>query len=116
MLDEQADQIFSTTDAIAERARKVGGTTLGSIGQIHRIQRLLDNDADYVTVPDMLFELADDHRRLDRGSCGPRTMSAKLTTMSPSTRLDRSLDRRSRTAQLVPLRGHPLTLNRRGPR
>ncbi|WP_342236177.1 Dps family protein [Inquilinus sp. OTU3971] len=64
MLDEQADQIFSTTDAIAERARKVGGTTLRSIGQIHRIQRLLDNDADYVTAPDMLAELADDNRRL----------------------------------------------------
>ncbi|MGK9233951.1 DNA starvation/stationary phase protection protein [Inquilinus limosus] len=64
MLDEQADQIFAATDAIAERARKVGGTTLRSIGHIHRIQRLLDNDADYVTAPDMLAELADDNRRL----------------------------------------------------
>ncbi|AMJ61012.1 Dps family protein [Bosea sp. PAMC 26642] len=64
MLDEQGDQIFSTTDAIAERARKVGGTTLRSIGQINRIQRLLDNDADYVTPQDMLAELADDNRRL----------------------------------------------------
>lgn len=64
MLDEQGDQIFATTDAIAERARKVGGTTLRSIGQIHRIQRLLDNDADYVTPEDMLAELADDNRRL----------------------------------------------------
>ncbi|WP_281015573.1 Dps family protein, partial [Rhodoplanes serenus] len=45
MLDEQGDQIFATTDAIAERVRKVGGTTLRSIGHIHRIQRLLDNDA-----------------------------------------------------------------------
>lgn len=66
MLDEQGDQIFATTDAIAERARKVGGTTLRSIGQIHRIQRLLDNDADYVTPEDMLAELADDNRRLTR--------------------------------------------------
>ncbi|WP_367346510.1 Dps family protein [Stenotrophomonas bentonitica] len=64
MLDEQGDQIYATTDAIAERARKVGGTTLRSIGQIHRIQRLLDNDADYVTPQDMLAELADDNRRL----------------------------------------------------
>ncbi|RAI43962.1 Dps family protein [Rhodoplanes roseus] len=64
MLDEQGDQIFATTDAIAERVRKVGGTTLRSIGHIHRIQRLLDNDADYVTAPDMLAELADDNRRL----------------------------------------------------
>ncbi|WP_454832395.1 Dps family protein [Pseudoxanthomonas wuyuanensis] len=64
MLDEQGDQIFATTDVIAERARKVGGTTLRSIGHIHRIQRLLDNDADYVTPGDMLAELADDNRRL----------------------------------------------------
>lgn len=52
------------TDALAERARKVGGTTLRSIGHIARIQRLLDNDADYVTPQDMLAELADDNRAL----------------------------------------------------
>jgi starvation-inducible DNA-binding protein len=64
MLDEQADEIFAATDPIAERARKVGGTTLRSIGHIQRLQRLLDNDADYVTPEDMLAELADDNRRL----------------------------------------------------
>lgn len=64
MLDEQGEEIFAITDDIAERARKVGGSTLRSIGQIHRIQRLLDNDADYVTAQDMLAELADDNRRL----------------------------------------------------
>ncbi|MDX3806215.1 Dps family protein [Bosea thiooxidans] len=64
MLDEQGDQIFATTDALAERVRKVGGSTLRSIGHIGRIQRLLDNDADYVTPQDMLAELADDNRRL----------------------------------------------------
>lgn len=64
MLDEQGDQIFATTDVIAERARKVGGTTLRSIGHIHRIQRLLDNDADYVSPHAMLSELAEDNRRL----------------------------------------------------
>jgi len=64
MLDEQGEQIFATTDAIAERARKVGGTTLRSIGHISRIQRLLDNDAEYVTPQDMLAELADDNRQL----------------------------------------------------
>ncbi len=48
MLDEQGDEIFSTTDALAERARKIGGPTLESIGQIARSQRLLDNDAAYV--------------------------------------------------------------------
>lgn len=64
MLDEHGDQIFATTDILAERARKVGGTTLRSIGHIARIQRLPDNDADYVTPEDMLAELADDNRRL----------------------------------------------------
>lgn len=64
MLDEQADQIFATTDPLAERARKVGGTTLRSIGHITRLQRLADNDAEYVTPQDMLAELADDNRRL----------------------------------------------------
>src|ERR1700760_5176808 len=47
LLDEQADQIFATTDPIAERVRKLGGRTLHSIGNIKRLQRILDNDADY---------------------------------------------------------------------
>jgi starvation-inducible DNA-binding protein len=64
MLDEQADQIFSMTDVIAERARKVGGATLRSIGHIHRLQRLLDNDADFVTPEDMLSELVQDNKQL----------------------------------------------------
>lgn len=64
MLDEQGAQIFATTDDIAERARKIGGTTLRSIGHISRLQRLLDNDADYVTPNDMLAELRDDNKEL----------------------------------------------------
>jgi starvation-inducible DNA-binding protein len=60
LLDEQGEQIFAMTDAIAERVRKVGGTTLRSIGQISRLKRVLDNDADYVTPLDMLAELRDD--------------------------------------------------------
>ncbi|HVN40560.1 MAG TPA: DNA starvation/stationary phase protection protein [Myxococcota bacterium] len=64
LLDEHADQIYATTDPIAERVRKLGGTTLRSIGQIGRLQRVLDNDADYVTPQDMLAELRDDHQQL----------------------------------------------------
>jgi starvation-inducible DNA-binding protein len=64
LLHEQADQIFATTDAIAERVRKLGGTTLRSIGHIGRLQRILDNDADYVTPLDMLAELRDDNKQL----------------------------------------------------
>lgn len=62
MLDEQADQIFAMTDDIAERVRKLGGTTIRSIGQIARLQRVLDNDAEYVDPKDMLAELRDDNR------------------------------------------------------
>ena len=64
LLDEQGDQIFAATDDIAERVRKLGGTTVRSIGHISRLQRVLDNDADYVTPMDMLAELRDDNKQL----------------------------------------------------
>jgi len=64
LLDEQADQIFATTDAIAERVRKLGGTTLRSIGHVAQLQRLADNDSDYVAALDMLTELRDDNLQL----------------------------------------------------
>src|SRR5215831_17860071 len=64
LLDEQAGQIFATTDDIAERVRKLGGTTARSIGHIGRLQRVLDNDADFVTPMDMLAELRDDNKQL----------------------------------------------------
>jgi starvation-inducible DNA-binding protein len=64
LLDEQGEQIFATTDAIAERVRKIGGTTLRSIGHVGRLQRIEDNDADFVTPKDMLAELRDDNKQL----------------------------------------------------
>jgi starvation-inducible DNA-binding protein len=64
LLDEQADQLFAMTDPIAERIRKVGGPTLKSIGQISRLQRVTDNDAEYVEPLDMLAELAEDNKTL----------------------------------------------------
>ena len=64
LLDEQADQIYATTDPIAERVRKLGGTTVRSIGHIARLQRISDNDAEYVTPLDMLAELREDNARL----------------------------------------------------
>jgi starvation-inducible DNA-binding protein len=64
MFDEQADQIFAATDDIAERVRKLGGTTIRSIGHIARLQRIEDNDADFVTPEGMLAELASDNRDL----------------------------------------------------
>jgi starvation-inducible DNA-binding protein len=64
LLDEQAEQIFATTDAIAERVRKIGGTTLRSVGHIARLQRTKDNDDDYVSARDMLAELQADSLKL----------------------------------------------------
>jgi starvation-inducible DNA-binding protein len=64
LLDEHSDQLFAMTDPIAERIRKLGGLTIKSIGQIARIQRVLDNDADYVEPSDMIAELAEDNQTL----------------------------------------------------
>lgn len=67
LLDDQSAQVLSSTDAVAERVRKVGGTTLRSIGHISRLQRVLDNDAEYVTPSDMLAELREDNIALTQG-------------------------------------------------
>jgi starvation-inducible DNA-binding protein len=64
MLDDQSEQIFSMTDAIAERARKLGGTTVRSIGQIAHLQRIADNDAGYVEPLAMMAELRHDNEFL----------------------------------------------------
>jgi starvation-inducible DNA-binding protein len=64
LLDEQADQVFAMTDALAERVRKIGGTTLRSIGHISRLKRVSDNDAEYVSPLDMLAELRDDNKQM----------------------------------------------------
>jgi starvation-inducible DNA-binding protein len=76
LLDDQSDQILATTDLIAERVRKVGGTTLRSVAHIARLQRVVDNDSGYVTTHDMLAELREDNSqlaarlRLAHGLCG----------------------------------------------
>jgi starvation-inducible DNA-binding protein len=64
MFDEQGDQLFAMTDPIAERVRKIGGSTIKSIGHITRLQRIADNDAQYVEPEDMLAELCEDNKTL----------------------------------------------------
>jgi starvation-inducible DNA-binding protein len=64
LLDEQADQLFAMTDAIAERVRKIGGSTVKSVGHISRLQRVTDNDVDYVQPQDMLAEVREDNKSL----------------------------------------------------
>ena len=66
LLDEHSQQIFAMTDDIAERARKIGGTTLRSISDISRNQRLQDNNEEFVTPQDMMAELCDDNQHLTR--------------------------------------------------
>ena len=66
LLDDQSDQIYAMVDPIAERARKLGGNALRSIGQVKKLQRVLDNDADYVTPHDMLAELREDNKQLTK--------------------------------------------------
>lgn len=64
LLDEQSEQILATTDDLAERVRKIGGLTLRSIGHIARLQRLQDNDSEFVSPQDMLAELREDNKQL----------------------------------------------------
>ena len=64
LLDEQSEAIFATTDQLAERVRKIGGTTLRSIGQISKMQTIHDNDEDYVPPREMLRELMEDNKQM----------------------------------------------------
>jgi len=64
LFDEQAEQLLGMTDAVAERVRKIGGMTLHSIGESSRLQRIVDNDADFVAPADMLTELTQDNKML----------------------------------------------------
>jgi starvation-inducible DNA-binding protein len=64
LLDEQADQIFATTDPLAERVRKISGKTLRSIGQIHTLTRVADNDREFVSALEMLRELMNDNKAM----------------------------------------------------
>ena len=101
LLDEQAQQLYGATDTVAERVRKLGATTLHSIGHIARLQHISDNDADYVTPFDML--------RATRGQSGAHRPDARdprrvrcargCCQCEPAGELDRS----GRTAYLVPL-------------
>ena len=106
LLDEQGDQIYAMTDPIAERVRKVGGTTLRSIGHIARLQRVSDNDADFVTPLDMLAELRQDNQQLAASLRAAHEVCDEHQRHR-HRQPDRELDRRDRAARLVPVRGEP---------
>ncbi|UXN58487.1 Dps family protein [Phyllobacterium zundukense] len=98
LLDEQGDQIFAMTDAIAERARKVGGATIRSIGHIARLQRILDNDADFVTPEDMVAELGDDNRQLARSLRATHATAEEYNDVATTSLIENWIDATERRA------------------
>jgi starvation-inducible DNA-binding protein len=96
LLDEHGDQIFATTDAIAERVRKIGGTTLRSIGQIGKLQRIPDNDADYVTPLDMLAELREDNLQLTKSMRETHELCEKYNDVATASLIEVWIDEAER--------------------
>ncbi len=101
LLDEHGEQIFAMTDEIAERARKIGGTTLRSIGDIARHQRLHDSDEELLAPKEMLAELSEDNQQLTRFL--RHAQDLRRLQRRRHGQPDRKLDRRNRAADLVPL-------------
>lgn len=98
MLDEQGAQIFAMTDEIAERVRKIGGSTLRSIGHIARLQRLLDNDADFVTPDDMLAELREDNKQLTALLRQTHTLTSEHNDHASTSLIENWIDETERRA------------------
>ncbi len=106
LLDDQASEIFAVTDAVAERVRKIGGTTLRSIGHIARLQRVTDNDGEYVT-PARDARGAARRQHATRGADARSTRIVRRVWRRRYSEPPRGMDRRSRKAGLVSVRGGP---------
>jgi starvation-inducible DNA-binding protein len=98
MLDEQGDQLYGVTDDLAERVRKVGGTTLRSIGHIAKLQRVLDNDSDFVEPKSMLAELRDDNRDLVARMREAHALTDELNDVVTTSLLENWIDEAERRA------------------
>src|SRR5882672_7987446 len=98
LLDEQADQIYAMSDPIAERVRKIGAPTLKSIGQIGTMQRILDNDADYVEPSDMLAELREDNASLTASMREAHELCDKHRDIATASLLEVWIDETERRA------------------
>jgi len=96
LLDDHGDQIFAITDDIAERVRKIGGTTIRSIGHIARLQRIKDNDADYVTPADMLSELHEDEKALVLSMRAVHTLCDDAGDVATASLLENFIDQAQR--------------------
>ena len=98
LLDEHADQIFAITDGIAERVRKIGGTTIRSIGHISRLQRLDDNDAEFVDPGDMLSELREDNKALVLSMLEAHGLCDEANDVATTSLLENWIDEAQRRA------------------
>ena len=98
LLDEHADQLFAMTDDIAERVRKIGGTTLRSIGHIARVKRIADNDADYVSPKDMLSELWEDNKALVLSMRSAHDLCDEVGDVATASLLENWIDEGQRRA------------------
>jgi starvation-inducible DNA-binding protein len=96
LLDDHGEQIFAMTDDVAERVRKIGGTTIRSIGQISRLQRIADNDAEYVTPVDMLSELREDERSLVRSMRAVHALCDDAGDVATASLLENWIDQSQR--------------------
>jgi starvation-inducible DNA-binding protein len=114
MLDEQSDAIFATTDQLAERVRKLGGTTVRSIGQISKLQTIQDNNEDYVPPREMLRELMEDNKHVAAAMRKAHKLADDHGLRH--RRSARDLHRRDRAAHLVPVRSQPSGRRQRGVR
>ena len=96
LLDEHAEQIFAMTDDIAERARKIGGTTLHSISDISQHQRLKDNNEEFVTPKDMLAELSADNQHLTRSFRSAHEVCEKYSDVATASLIEVWIDQTER--------------------
>jgi starvation-inducible DNA-binding protein len=92
LLDDHGDQLFAMTDAIAERARKLGSTTVRSIGQISRFQRIVDNEAEYVEPLDMIAELRDDNATLTKNMREVHSLCDEADDVATASLLENWID------------------------
>jgi starvation-inducible DNA-binding protein len=96
MLDEQSDAIFATTDELAERARKIGGTTLRSIGQVAKLQTVKDNNEDYVPPREMLRELMEDNKKMAAAMRKARKLADDYEDVGTTSLLETFIDQTER--------------------
>ena len=98
LLDEQSDQIFAISDDIAERVRKIGGTTIRSVGHIARLQRFTDYDQEFVPARDMLLELHSDNRALVESLRAAHEVASKANDYATTSLIEVWIDEAERRA------------------